>query len=190
MFLSVADRFKHSVTVGEAAFARWTCIYTCESIINSYYTQNIQRHGDVVMKRLEASQSLGRRLLMSYFLICLLISHIIIPYWNNYEDFLFYSRWDLYGSEFNKPFYDLKCEAEEGYLIRDRRTEIKAHGISVFYLWHTLSYGERSLLKKNFLDPLQSICSSGSIQICKIEGPLYAHFLFKDNLSSFCSEEI
>lgn len=142
------------------------------------------------MRNIELGKSLRRSLLVSYFLFCILFAHIIIPHWNNYEDFLFYSRWDLYGSEFNELFYDLKCGNEKGYLIRDRRHDLRGHGISVFNLWHTLSYGERNLLKKNFLQPLQRFCPQGTVQVCKIEGPLYVHFLLSEELPSVCSEEI
>src|SRR5690606_32118978 len=82
-----------------------------------------------------------------------LISHILLPQFNDYKDFLFFSHWSLFSSPPSGVVSDIMWQTSSGetYLFRDHRQSAKRAGVNIGPLFYLVKQGQLERIRNDHL---------------------------------------
>lgn len=127
-----------------------------------------------------------RRFQMSYVLLTLFMSFIIIPHCNHGKNIFLFDRWALYAGGLRKSIYDITWDEGQSFLLRDHRKTGTFKISNLFYarvdFFNMVQKKNIQKIKKDHLENLKKLGNCNKLWLVKLKGPLYKHILFKENL--------
>jgi len=114
--------------------------------------------------------------ILIYFILLVLISHIILPYWNNGKDFLLFTRWDLFAMAPRQNVFDIRCQinGRDIYFLRTEGRYLKQNNFKYRDI-ENYFYNPNSSQTNSFKNNLMEKCDNKLVWIVKLKGSLYSH---------------
>ena len=135
---------------------------------------------DILMNAVQRINSkFIRRFQISYALLTLFISFIIIPHCNHGKNIFLFDRWALYAGGPKKSIYDITWDEGHSFLFRDHR---KTGAVELLNLYYMVRRKNIQGIKKDHLKSLKKLGACNRLWLVKFKGPLYKHILFKEDL--------
>lgn len=117
--------------------------------------------------------------LVIFVLAYTVISHLLLPLLNRYEDFYIFSTWRLFSISNSVQAIDLTWNNGNSYLFRDHRADIKRARINNVSLYYHVSRQDFDKVRAVFKEHLEQLCKCQNIEIHKLNISLYDHIVHK-----------
>jgi len=120
---------------------------------------------------------------MTAFLLHVLVAHVALPHLNEGKDFLFFSKWHLFGGEVRGSVFDLTWDEGQTYLFRDHRHSEKGSDLVTPTLFYLLGANNFERIRQDFLEKIRRDCQCLTVKVHQLSGSLYEHIVLKRPLS-------
>lgn len=112
----------------------------------------------------------------------LIMSHFVLPTYNNNKDFLFFSTWRLFSGGAREEIVDITWDGGLTYFFRDHRLMHWFSGMDKLTLLHLLQTYDFDRIRNDFLPILEDRCQCHQVEIHVLKGSFYNHIVLREPL--------
>lgn len=114
------------------------------------------------------------------FLMLILISQILLPWLSPGQDFLFFTKWNMFSNSQAYRAFDIRFNGNT-YLFRDERDAAKKV-MNIHTLFFLVNFGSNDRIRKLYKKDLLDFCHCNKIERIRFQGNMYQHLLLKQDL--------
>ena len=116
------------------------------------------------------------------FAVYLAMSLLVVPLFNDGDDLLLFSDWNLFDFNVRERVADFTWDGGKTYLLRDMNTQAKNSGLKVERIFKSASFDNFKGVSDFDRDAIKKFCDCETVEFRWLQGSLNEHFLEKRNL--------
>lgn len=116
-----------------------------------------------------------------FFFCLVIISHIVLPTFNNGKDWFLFSTWALFVTP--PAPVDISWNQGQTFLFRDHQAPAKNAGIDIHSLFFLVKSHNLKMIEELYKTDILKICHCNDLEFVELQGTLYEHIILKKHLT-------
>ena len=117
-----------------------------------------------------------KNILVAYFFCTVLVAHVLLPTFNDGEDFFLFYAWNMFSFNSDRKVTDISCPTDDQSLFRDKNQAAKEAKIDLVSLLHHIDFDLKNINQLQ-IEKIKKFCDTKNIKILKFKENYFEYFI-------------